>query len=127
MIWRSNATSSKVHGQFGTIADSPWPPKSGYVKYNNIDIPQTDHLYLKLRYSKYSPSFAPILIYVDDEPTPRATLYPKNQGDWNNFAWTEPILLGSVGSGVHSIKFYTDGQEYGVADLDKFVLTAGSP
>ena len=30
-----------------------------------------------------------------------------DQGDWNNFTWTEPILLGGVESGVHSIKFST--------------------
>jgi len=124
MIWRSRASGSKVHGQFGTTSDAPWPAKSGYVKYNTINIPQTDRLYLKLRYSKYSPSSVAILIYVDDEPTPRATLYPIDQGSWNRFVWTEPILLGSIVDGIHSIKFSTDGQQYGVADLDTFVLTA---
>jgi DNA-binding CsgD family transcriptional regulator len=52
MIVRTNASGSKVHGQFGTVA--AWPPKPGYVKYNNIDIPRIDQLYLKFRYSKYS-------------------------------------------------------------------------
>jgi len=97
------------------------------VKYKNIDIPQTDNLYLKLRYSKYSLSSVPILIYIDDEPDPRANFIPLDQGEWNNFTWTEPIPLGSMGSGVHSIMFSTDGQQYGVADLDGFVLTAESP
>jgi hypothetical protein len=127
MVWRSNASGSKVHGQFGTTADAPWPAKSGYVNYNNLNIPQLDRLYLKLRYSKYGPSSVPILIYVDDEPTPRATFYPLDQGDWNQFVWTEPLLLGSIAGGNHSIKFSTDGQQYGVADLDTFVLMAGSP
>jgi hypothetical protein len=127
MIWRSNASASKVHGQFGTTADAPWPAKPGYVKYNNLNIPRLDRLYLKLRYSKYSLSSVPILIYVDDEPTPRATFYPLDQGDWNQFVWTEPLLLGSIAGGNHSIKFSTDGQQYGVADLDTFVLMAGSP
>lgn len=126
-IWRSNASDSKVHGQFGTVADSPWPAGSGYVKYRDINIPQVNRLYLKLRYSKYSSSSVPIMIYFDDEPTPRATLYPMDQGSWDQFAWTEPILLGSVVSGTHSIVFFTDGQQYGVADLDKIVLAAGSP
>jgi hypothetical protein len=121
MILRSDASGSKVHGQFGTTVDSLWPAKSGYVKYNNINFPKIDQLYLKLRYSKFSPSPIPILIFIDDEP--RATLYPIDQGSWDKFAWTEPIHLGSVASGVHSIKFYTDGQQYGVADLDEFVLT----
>ena len=127
MIWRSNASGAKVHGQFGAAGASPWPARSGYVKYNNLTTPATDRLYLTLRYSKYSPPSVPILIYLDDEPSPRATFYPQDQGDWNRFTSTEPILLGSVGAGAHSIKFYTDGQEYGVADLDRFVLTAGSP
>ena len=126
MIWRSSALDSKVHGQFGTTADSPWPPKAGYVKYTNINIPPFDSVYLRLRYSKYSSSAVPILIYVDDEPNPRATLYPIDQGDWNRFIWTDPILLGRITSGVHSIKFFTNGQQYGVADLDAFIL-AGAP
>ena len=125
MIWRSNASGLQVHGQFGTTADPPWPAKSGYVTYNSIHIPQLDHLYLRLRYSKYSPPSVPILIYVDDELTPRSTIYPMDQGDWNQFVWTDPIHLGNIGSGVHSIRFSTDGQQYGVADLDEFVLAAG--
>jgi DNA-binding CsgD family transcriptional regulator len=125
MIVRANASATKVHGQFGTVA--AWPPKPGYVKYNNINIPRIDQLYLKFRYSKYSPSSVPILIYIDDEPTPRATFYPIDQGSWDQLVWTEPILLGSVRSGVHSLKFFTEGQQYGVADLDVFVLMRKSP
>jgi DNA-binding CsgD family transcriptional regulator len=125
MLERTNASGSKVHGQFGTVA--AWPAKSGFVKYNNINTPQTDHLYLKLRYSKYSPASVSILIFIDNEIVPRSALIPDDQGDWNNFAWTESIDLGSVERGVHSIMFYTDGQEYGVADLDKFILTTESP
>lgn len=125
MLQRSNAMASKVHGQFGTVP--AWPAQSGFVKYNNIKIPQTKHLYLKLRYSKYSPASVPILIFIDNETTPRFAFVPNDQGDWNNFTWTESIDLGSVEHGVHSIMFYTDGQEYGVADLDKFILTTESP
>ena len=127
MVWRSNASGSQVHGQFGASAVSPWPAVAGYVKYNNIFIPATDRLYLTVRYSKHSPASAPILVYLGDEPSPRATFYPQDQGDWNRFASTEPLLLGSIGSGIYSIKFYTDGQKFGVADLDMFVLTAGLP
>jgi hypothetical protein len=120
MLERSNASGLKVHGQFGTVP--AWPAKPGAVQFNNINVPQTDSLFLALRYSKYSSSSVPILIYIDDESTPRATFIPIDQGDWNSFTWTEPILLGSVESGFHSIRFSTDGQEYGVADLDRFVL-----
>jgi hypothetical protein len=52
---------------------------------------------------------------------------PIDQGDWNKFVWTEPMDLGKVSFGDHSIKFYTEGQIFGVADLDKFVLTTALP
>jgi hypothetical protein len=120
MLERSNASGLKVHGQFGTVP--AWPAKSGYVRFDSIPIPQTDSLFLALRYSKYSSSSVPILIYIDDELTPRATFVPIDQGDWNRFTWTEPILLGSVELGLHSLRFATDGQEFGVADLDRLVL-----
>jgi hypothetical protein len=84
-------------------------------------------LYLKLRYSKNSPTSVPILIFVDDEPTPRASIFLLDQHNWDQFTWTEPIFLGKINSGVHSIKFSTDGQQYGVADLDILMLTKSSP
>ena len=84
-----------------------------------------EQLYLKVRFSKNSPSAAPILVYLDDEQNPRASFSPKNLGNWNAFAWTDPIFLGSVEAGVHSLRLATAGQQYGVADLDKFILTAG--
>jgi DNA-binding CsgD family transcriptional regulator len=126
-IGRSNASGSNVHGQFGTTNASPWPALAGFVIYKNITTPKVDQLYLKVRYSKNSPTSVSILIFMDDETNPRAAFSPRNQGNWNQFSWTEPIYLGSIESGVHSIKFATDGQQYGVADLDKFILTAGSP
>ena len=88
-----------------------------------ITLPQTGRLYLQLRYSKFSSPSVPILIYLDNEPAPRASRYLVDQGGWDNFTLTEPIPLGSVRSGVHSIKLSTEGQEFGVADLDRFVLT----
>lgn len=125
VIQRSNASDEMVHAQFGTVP--AWPAKAGYVKYDNIKIPQADHLYLKLRYSKYSASEVPILVFLDDELIERADIMPVDQGDWDKFVWTDTIDLGSVNRGAHSIKFYTDGQTYGVADLDKFILSTESP
>ncbi len=125
VIQRSNAYAEMVHGQFGTVP--AWPPQPGYVRYDNIKTPGNDHLYLKLRYSKYSASEVPILVYLDDETLPRASIMPIDQGDWNKFVWTEAIDLGSVKRGAHSIKFYTDGQTYGVADLDIFILSTEPP
>ena len=126
VIQRSEASDEMVHGQFGTVP--AWPAQPGYVKYDNIKIPRTDHLYLKLRYSKYSASEVPILVYLGDgETEPRATIMPIDQGDWNKFVWTDTIDLGAVKRGVYSIKFYTVGQTYGVADLDVFILTTKPP
>jgi DNA-binding CsgD family transcriptional regulator len=125
VIQRLAASGEMVHGQFGTVA--AWPAKPGYVKYSNIKTPRSDHLYLKLRYSKYSSSSVPILIYLDDESKWRARVTPVDQGSWDKFVWTDAIDLGSVERGIHSLKLYTDGQEYGVADLDKFVLTVDPP
>lgn len=125
VLQRSDASKQMVHGQFGTIP--AWPAQAGYVKYNDIRIPGTEHLLLKLRYSKFSASQVFILVYLDDETRPRVKILPVDQGDWNKFVWTDEIDLGAVKSGVHSIKFYTDGQVYGVADLDEFILTIGPP
>jgi DNA-binding CsgD family transcriptional regulator len=127
MIWRSNASGSKVHGQFGTTAGAPWAAQEGYVIYKNINLPKIDQLYLRLRYSKNSLSSIPILVFLDNEPNPRASIYPKDQQNWDQFSWTEPIYLGSIEGGIHSIKFLTAGEQYGVADLDMFVLTKQLP
>jgi hypothetical protein len=67
------------------------------------------------------------LVYLDDELEQRAAILPVDQGSWDKFVWTEAIDLGGVERGVHSIKFYTDGQVFGVADLDKFTLTTEPP
>ena len=125
VLQRSNASDEMVHAQFGTVP--AWPAQPGYLKYSNIEIPRTEHLFLRLRYSKYSSSSASILVYLDDESEPRVAILPVDQGDWNKFVWTDRLDLGSVESGSHSLMFSTAGQIYGVADLDKFVLSVGAP
>ncbi len=122
---RSKASGDQVFGQFGT--NSAWSTQPGSVTYRYISVPKTDHLFLQLRYSKYGTASVSIMVFVDDEKDPRANIFPQDQGDWNRFTWTEPIDLGEVESGVHAITFYTAGQNYGVADLDKFTLTTGPP
>ena len=125
VLQRSSASEEMVLAQFGTVP--AWPAQPGYVKYNNIKISQTNHLLLKLRYSKYSSSSVYILVYLDEEAVHRVAILPIDQGSWDKFVWTDAIDLGRVERGVHSIKFYTDGQEFGVADLDKFILTTEPP
>jgi len=127
MIERVNASGAQVHGQFGSMGGQPWSARPGYVTYKNIRIPGVDKLYLIFRYSKNSPATTPILISLDDEPFPRASIYLLDLQNWERFAWTVPIDLGVVSGGVHSIKFSTDGQPYGVADLDQLILTDSLP
>ena len=124
---RSYASGAEVHGQFGTENTPPWNPMAGEVHYDNIELPRLDTLYLNLRYSKFSTPTVPILIFLDDEMEPRAVVITIDQHSWDQFTWTGPINLGAVERGVHRIKFFTEGQVYGVADLDKFVLTGSSP
>lgn len=124
---RTDASGSKVHGQFGSQSTEPWSAQPGFVKYYNIEVTRSDILYLQLKYSKFSKSSVPILIYIDDEQNPRVSIYPTDQGDWNKFIWTERIPLGKVTKGIHSIKFFTNGQLFGTADLDKFILTTEPP
>lgn len=117
---RTNASGLEVHGQFGCESFDPWAARAGYVKYNILELHSSCHLYLVLRYSKSSPSTTPIMIYLDEETQPRAVFIPNNQESWNEFTETELIDLGQITAGAHTIKFATDGQQYGVADLDKF-------
>ena len=105
----------------------PADPQTGFAKYYNIEIPKNGSLYLQLRYSKFSKSSVPILVYLDDEQNPRASIYPTDQGDWNKFTETGWIPLGEIRKGIHALRFFTNGQQYGVADLDKFTLTTEPP
>jgi len=126
---RPNASGGAAHAQFGTTSDEPWPAKAGSVKYSGIQLPlSSDHpVYLKLRYSKFSPSSTPIMIYINDETVPRVTFYPKDQGNWELFAWSDAISLGPINEALQSITFSTDGQLFGVVDMDKLILFQISP
>jgi len=126
-IDRSNASGTKVHGHFGSINDAPWTAQPGFVKYYSIEIPKSSELYLQITYSKYSRTSVPILIFIDNEAQPRKSIYPSNQDNWNTFARTAWIPLGKIKKGIHAIRFETNGQDFGVADLDKFILTTQSP
>lgn len=122
-IARPGASGGAVHGRFGAATAAPWPAQPGLVRYDDLSTPRLPQLYLRLRYAKHSVPLVPIRITLDGEPAPRATRYLIDQGSWEQFAWSEPIPLGSVEAGTHTITFATDGQQYGVADLDALVLT----
>gem|GEM_PF-5670782 len=120
-IYRKNASGEKVHGQFG-CGTKEFEAKAGYVEYRNIRIPELNNLFLRVHYSKHSESSVPIEIFFDKEKEQRIAIYLENQSDWNKFAVKDSINLGGIKSGSHTLIFKTKGQEYGVADLDKFEL-----
>jgi hypothetical protein len=119
VIDREAASNHKVHGQFGCDSKK-YKAKSGFVEYSDIRIPKTENLFLELKYSKNSEPSGKISIFLDNDK--RNVILPKNQGDWNKFYTESSIDLGSVKEGLHSLTFKTEGQDYGVADLDMFRL-----
>jgi hypothetical protein len=126
-ITRANASGAAVHGQFGAAGAPPYPALKGQVIYRDIPTPRLAHAYLKLRYSKDSPASVPIMVFLDDEIHPRGSLPLVDQHSWEAFAWSEPLDLGELAPGEHTLKLYTVGQPYGVADLDQLSLTDRLP
>jgi hypothetical protein len=121
LIARGHASALNVHGQFGAANEPPWAAQPGYAIYKNIRVPQRMAVTMQLRYSKNTPASVPIQIFIDEQTAP-ITLYLPDQGDWDKFTDTERIDLGELDSGAHTIKIFTAGQQYGVADLDKITL-----
>ena len=122
-IVRSSASKKKVLGQFGCIGNSPYSPKSGYAEYSDILVSETGNWSIRVAYSCNNAHSVPISIYLDGESEPRAEFYPKNTYDWNKFRETDKINIGAITAGYHSVTFKTDGANFGVADLDYFVLS----
>ena len=120
VIPRENASKSAVLGQFGSTKK---PPRPLSVTYSGIEIPQTDVLYLYIRYSKNTSPSVPINIYLGEAKESANSFIPERTGDLNTFTCTDSIDLGGVIAEVDSITFSTEGQEFGVGDLDKFILS----
>ena len=114
-------------GSSGQQGAPLWSAAPGFVRYTNIRTPHLQQLVLLLRYSKDSPATEPLEIFLDGEALPRARIYLLDLGDWGKFAWTVPIDLGEVSRGTHTIKFSTQGQPEGVAELDQMILTDPLP
>lgn len=123
MIGRASASAELVHGNFGCETTGNFESAIGEVFYQGLSIPAKEKVYLKIRYSKNSPSKSPINIYLDGNSTPLASFIPVNQIDWDKFVWSESIALGTLTEGPHTLIFKTEGQKYGVADLDVFTLS----
>lgn len=121
MVQRANASGKKVHGQFGCDANE-FKAQAGFVEYRNIRTPDLSNIFLRLRYSKHGPALVPIEIFFDKEKDPRLTIYLDDQSDWNKFAIKDSIELGEIKSGLHTLILKSKGQDYGVADLDRFDL-----
>ena len=122
VIPRSNASASQVLGQFGCT--QYWSPQSGFAEYTVENVPASEHLYLQVRYSKNTVSTKSIDIFLDGLEVARFT--PASTGDWNSFALSDEVDLGAVDSGSHTIRLYTEGQLWCVADLDTFILKTAS-
>ena len=129
---RAAASGTKALLQFGCRAeapgapqagDVPCAPQAGDVQYGKLEVPETEHLWISLRYSKNGEPSTSIQVTLDDEKGARTAFTPEDQGSWNDFAWSDPMDLGAVGAGTHRLRFSTAGQLNGVADLDKFVLS----
>lgn len=121
-IGRGNASGEIVHGQFGCGPEPDHDAKPGSIEFAGISVPAGGDLLIRITYSKNSPETTPIQIFVNEEGDPRASFTPKSTGDWNKFTSTGDIMLGTVSNGIYKLTFYTEGQKWGVADLDRFVL-----
>ncbi len=119
---RAAASAAKAFVQFGCRDEPPCTAQGGQVRYDGLALPETEHLWISVRYSKHGAPAASIKVFLDDEEAPRAAFTPGDQGSWNDFSWTDPLDLGRIPGGIHSVRFSTQGQSNGVADLDKFVL-----
>ena len=85
-----------------------------FVEYEGIDAPVLVQAYLQVRFSKHSPATVPVEVHIDGGH--RALFVPADQGSWDAFAWTEPVSLGTVLAGSHTLTLETEGQQSGVAD-----------
>ncbi len=120
---RSAASGAKALLKFGCRDDaSACTAQAGSVVYRNLELPEMEHLWIALRYSKYSQATTTIRVFLDGETVVRAEIMPEDQGGWNSFAWSDPADLGAVMAGPHTLRLETDGQPNGVADLDKLIL-----
>jgi hypothetical protein len=123
---RTNASAGLAHVQFGCEGYNPWPARAGYVEYNLPGlVTQEQHLYLRVRYSKNHFAGVPIRVYLDGQE--QAVFTPINQYSWNTFGEIAAIRLGSVSPGPHTLRLYTDGTQWGTADLDKITITSSEP
>jgi hypothetical protein len=118
-VTRTNASAGLVHARFGCQgASTYYQPRPEYVEYN-LPLLNTEprRLYLKVTYSKGHTGEKPVHVYLDGDW--RASFTPVDTGDWNSFAQSEMIDLGIVSDELHTLRLYTGGTRWGVADLDK--------
>lgn len=125
LIYRSNASRGMVSGNLGGDYDALngiGKAKSGYITYQGLEMESKEKVYIKFRYSKNTDPEEAIEVYIDDEPSPRASFLPKSTNDWNDFVWSAPVLLGKLEEGLHTLTLKMKGQIYGIMDLDQITL-----
>lgn len=87
LIHRSNASNKRDWGQFGCTPNS-YIAIPGNVVYEIEDLtPGTK--YLRIRYSKHSPSTVPVIVKVNGEVI--TSFVPVNQGSWESFTYSHWI------------------------------------
>ena len=89
LTFNSNALGGRAWAEFGSISTPPWAAKPGHVTYQEIEGIGT--VYVKIQYSKHSPSTTPIEIYLDD--VKKNDFTPVNQNSWDRFVKTDWIPI----------------------------------
>jgi hypothetical protein len=121
-VARSEASNQTAHGQFGCLPNEDYPAQAGQIEFKSIHIPNDGEYWIEIIYSKDSPQqTVPIQIFLNE--IEKANFVPEPTGSWNIFTNTVLIPLGKLDAGIYTLKFYTIGQQYGVADLDKFIIS----
>lgn len=84
-----------------------------------VDLQAQDNASIKVKYTDDVAGNV-IKVYLDD--VEKGLFFAFYTGGWNNFEWTNPISLGSISAGQHTIKLkMTTGGSYGIL-LDVFKI-----
>jgi hypothetical protein len=128
--WRTNASAQHAHIQFGCSSSTGWASQAGYVEYDLPELTTTTDLYVKVKYSKDHTALVPITVSLyptgGGATVASGSFEPQNTWSWNSFA-EDVVHLGSVAPGVYTLRLYTAGTQWGVADLDKITITDTDP
>ena len=97
-----------------------------YQFHQSIDLPFLEKAFFSLSYSSDCSQNSNILIYLNDEPQPRAELTLACSGDWDAFRQTEWVDLGSIEGGIHKVSIIPK-DSLGLVEFDAFTITNSPP